>query len=104
MTDEKFTPQESLSLIQSMIDKTKQNMSDKSVYYLVWGWITFIACTAQFVLKHIYNYEKHYLVWLLTIVGVVFSIWYSNKEQKKQKIKTYVGDSMKYLWIGMGIA
>ena len=104
MTDEKFTPQESLSLIQSMIDKTKQNMSDKSVYYLVWGWITFIACSAQLVLKHIYNYEKHYLVWWLTIVGVVFSIWYSRKEQKTQKVKTYIGDSMKYLWIGMGIA
>jgi hypothetical protein len=104
MTDEKFTPQESLSLIQSMISKTKQSMSDKSVYYLVWGWITFIACTAQFVLKHIYNYEKHYLVWLLTIAGVVFSIWYSSKEEKAQKVKTYVGDSMKHLWIGMGIA
>jgi hypothetical protein len=104
MTDEKFTPQESLSLIQSMINKTKQNMSDNSVYYLVWGWITFIACTAQFILKHVYDYEKHYLVWLLTIVGIVFSIWYGNKEQKAQKVKTYIGDSMKYLWIGMAIA
>lgn len=104
MTDETFTPQESLRLIGSMINKTRQNMSDKSAYYLVWGWITFVACTAQFILKHIYNYEKHYLVWWLVIVGVVFSIWYSRKEEKKQQVKTYIGDSMKYLWIGMGIA
>ena len=104
MTEEKFTPQESLRLIQSMINKTKQNMSDKSIYYLVWGWITFIACTAQFVLKHIYNYEKHYLVWWLIVVGIIFSLWYSYKQEKSQKIKTYVGDSIKYLWIGMGIA
>ena len=104
MTEENFTPQESLSLIQSMINKTKQNMSDNTVYYLVWGWITFIACTGQFVLKHIYNYEKHYMVWWLIVPGIIFSVWYSNRQEKAQKVKTYVGDSIKYLWIGMGIA
>lgn len=104
MTDEKFTPQESIILIQSMINKTKQDMSDKSVYYLVWGWITFIACTGQFVLKHIYNYEKHYMVWWLIVVGIIFSAWYGIKQGKTQKVRTYVGDSIKYLWIGMGIA
>jgi hypothetical protein len=104
MSDDNFSPQQSLQLIQSMIDKTKQDISDKSIYFLVWGWITFIALTGQFVLKHICNYEKHYLVWWLTVVGIVFSIWYSNNEEKTRKVKTYVGDSIKYLWIGMGIA
>ena len=51
MTEEKFSPQESLRLIQSMIDKTKQDISDNSIYFLVWGWITFVACAGQFVLK-----------------------------------------------------
>jgi hypothetical protein len=104
MNDETFTPQESLVLIQSMINKTKRSISDKSAYFLVWGWLTFIACTSQFVLKHIYNYEKHYLVWWLMMVGVVFSIWYSNKQRKAEKVRTYIGDSIKWLWIGMGIA
>jgi len=104
MTEEKFTPQESISLIQSMIEKTKQNLSDKSIYYLVWGWITFIACTLQFMLKHIFDYERHYMVWWLIVVGVVFSVWYGNRQEKAQKVKTYIGDSIKYLWIGMGIA
>jgi hypothetical protein len=104
MAEENFSPEESLRLIQSMITKTKQDISDKSIYFLVWGWITFIAFTAQFVLKHIYNYEKHYMVWWLTVVGIVFSIYYSSKENKNRKVRTYVGDSIKYLWIGMGIA
>lgn len=104
MNEENFSPQESLRLIQSMITKTKKNISDKSIYFLVWGWITFIACTGQFVLKHIYKYEKHYQVWWLIVGGIVFSIWYSSKEEKNQKVKTYVSDSLKYLWIGMGIA
>jgi len=104
MTEENFSPQDSLRLIQSMITKTKRDISDNSIYFLVWGWITFIGCTGQFVLKHIYHYEKHYQVWWLTIVGVFFSVWYSSKEAKRRKVKTYVGDSIKHLWIGMGIA
>jgi hypothetical protein len=104
MAEENFSPQESLRLIQSMITKTQQSISDKSIYFLVWGWITFIAFTAQFILKHIYNYEKHYLVWWLTLVGVAFTIYYSRRENKNRKVKTYIGDSIKYLWMGMGIA
>jgi hypothetical protein len=104
MNNENFSPQDSLLLIRSMINKTKQGMSDNSIYFLIWGWITFIACTGQFVLKHIYNYEKHYRVWLLVIIGMTFTIYQSTKARKKQKVKTYISDSMKYLWMGMGIS
>lgn len=85
-----------------MIDKTRQEMSDNSVYFLVWGWISFIACTGQFILKHIVGYEQHYQVWWLILIGVVFSIWYGIKNGKASKVRTYVGDSMRYLWTGMG--
>jgi hypothetical protein len=104
MNNENFSPQDSLRLIQSMINKTRQDMSDNSIYFLIWGWITFIACAGQFVLKHIYSYEKHYQVWWLVIVGIIFSIYHSTKAGKKQKVKTYISDSMKYLWMGMGIS
>lgn len=102
MQEEKFSPEQSLRIIQSMISKTKQDMSDNGIYFLVWGWLTFIACTGQFVLKNIVGYEKHYQVWWLIVVGIIFSTWYGIKEKKTQKARTYVGDSMKYLWIGMG--
>jgi hypothetical protein len=103
MTEENFSPQESLRLIQSMINKTRRDITDNGIYYLVWGWITFIACTGQFILKHVFEYEKHYQVWLITIVGVVFS-FYQGARDGKTKATTYVGESIKYLWIGMGIA
>jgi hypothetical protein len=66
--------------------------------------LTFFACTGQFILKHIYDYPKHYYVWWVIVIGVVFSIYRGMKEDKKSKATTYIGDSMKYLWIGMGIA
>ncbi len=104
MTEEKFSPEQSLRLIQSMISKTRQDMSNNSIYFLVWGWITFIACTGQYVLKSLVHYEQHYQVWWLVVPGIIFSIWNGIKEGKKQKAKTYIGDSMKYLWMGMGIS
>ncbi len=104
MTDEKFSPEQSLQLIRTMINKTKRSMSDKSIYFLVWGWITFVACISQFVLKHIFQYEKHYLVWTLMIIGIVFSIYQGRKEEKTIRAKTYVDESMKHLWAGMAIS
>jgi hypothetical protein len=104
MQQENFSPEQSLQLIQSMISKTKQDISDNSIYFLVWGWITFFACTGQFILKHIYQYEKHYLVWAVIIIGIVFSIYQGRKEEKTNKVKTYIDDSVKHLWSGMAIS
>ena len=104
MQQEKFSPEQSLQLIQSMISKTKQNMSDNSIYFLVWGWLTFFASTGQFILKHLLNYEKHYLVWMVVIIGIIFSIYQGRKEEKNSRVKTYVDESMGHLWLGLAIS
>jgi len=103
MADENFSPTESLQLIQSMIDKTKQNLSGNSHYFLLWGWLTFAACIGQFILKHILHYDKHYLVWWVIVVGVAGSIYFSIREAKTRTVKTYIGETMAHLWTGMGI-
>lgn len=104
MAEEKFSPEQSLQLIQSMISKTKQNMSDNSIYFLIWGWLTFIAFIGQFILKHILEYEKHYMVWLVVIIGILFSIYQGKKDEKKVRAKTWVGENMSHLWAGMAIS
>jgi hypothetical protein len=104
MENVKFTPEQSLQLIRTMIDRTKQDMSNNGIYFLVWGWLTFLACVGQFILKRLVHYEQHYQVWWLMIIGVAFSIYQSLKQKRSQRVKTYVGESMKFLWIGMGIS
>jgi hypothetical protein len=104
MADEKFSPAQSLQLIQSMISKTRQNMSDNSIYFLIWGWLTFIAFIGQFILKHVLEYEKHYMVWLVVIIGIVFSIYQGKKDERKVRAKTWVGENMSHLWTGMGVS
>ncbi|MGG9960163.1 hypothetical protein [Ferruginibacter sp. SUN106] len=104
MEEENFSPQDSLQLIQSMIAKTRRDMGDNSSHFLLWGWVTFAACTGQFILKNVLDYEKHYLVWLLIIPAIIFSAYLGIKERKKREAQTYIGESMKYLWMGMGIS
>ncbi|HPH86473.1 MAG TPA: hypothetical protein PLC48_13475 [Ferruginibacter sp.] len=104
MQEENFSPQDSIKLIQSMIVKTRSDMGANAIYFIVWGWITFLACTGQFVLKNLLNYPKHYQVWLLVIPGVLISIYLGIKEKKARTVNTYIGESMKYLWTGMGIS
>lgn len=104
MEQENFSPQESLKLIETMIAKTRRDMGDNSSQFLLWGWVTFAGFIGQFILKNVFAYQKHYLVWLVTLPTVFISIYLGNKHQRLQKVNTYLGDSMKYLWMGMGIS
>jgi hypothetical protein len=102
--EENFSPQQSLQLIQSMIVKTKAKLSQNSIYFLLWGWVTFIAILGQFLLKVVFQYERHYLVWLITIPTVILSIVYTARTHKKHTVRTYVGESMSSVWTGIGIS
>ena len=80
-----FSPQESLRLIHSMIEKSKANLRDNRFYFLLWGWVTFLAILSQFVLKVVLHYERHYFVWLAVIPAVIITIIYSARKKRKDR-------------------
>jgi hypothetical protein len=98
-----FSPQESLQLIQSMIDKTRSSLSDSSFYFQLWGWLVFIAAIGQYILKVGLHSPYHMTTWYLMLPGVIISIIYSIRQQKREQVKTYVGESMRNLWMGLGL-
>jgi hypothetical protein len=102
--EENFSPQDSLLLIQSMIEKTKNNIGRNRFYFLLWGWYTFLAIIAQFILKVVFHYERHYLVWWGVIPAVIVTIIYTAKQNKQSGVRTYIGESMSSLWTGVGIS
>lgn len=104
ITEENFTAQESLQVIQSMIDKTRQQLSDQSPFFLLWGWCTFAGCIGQFLLKVYFNYEHHYFVWFINIPCTIVWLYLVRKNRRKLKAKTYVNVSMGYLWTGIAIS
>jgi len=100
---ENFSPEQSLELIQTMIDKAKNSVVDKSFYFLLWGWLVFIAALLQFVLKVIVQTPNHPIAWNLMFVGAVGSALYSRREKGKRRVKTYIDESMGYVWVAIGI-
>ncbi len=100
---ENFSPEESLQIIQGMIDKTKNSVADKSFYFLLWGWLVFIASLLQFILKVIVHTPWHPIVWNLMFIGAIVSIFYSRKEKGKRRVKTYVDEGIKNVWISIGV-
>src|SRR5688572_6155929 len=99
-----LSPLQSLQLIQSMIEKARANLADNRFYFLLWGWLVFTAITGQFLLKVVFDYERHYLVWLLVLLGVVVTVVHGVRTGRSSRVTTYVGDSMRVLWMGMGIS
>lgn len=100
---ESITPDESLRIISSMIEKTKKGISDRSQYFLIWGWGTFLACIAQFILKVIFLYPYHYRVWLVIVPCFILSTITGFRNKQKQKVKTYVSETMSELWLALGV-
>lgn len=103
MASQDFSPEESLLLIKNMIDKTRKGFSNQSGYFLLWGWCTMLALLGQFVLKHFFHWRHHYMVWLITIVCAIITIVWVGRDRRKRAVRTYVKDSMVYLWTGLGI-
>ncbi|RYY41798.1 MAG: hypothetical protein EOO08_01325 [Chitinophagaceae bacterium] len=103
MTDTSFSPEASLALIHSMIRKTRSNLGANRFYFLFWGWVAFGALTAQFLLKVVFEYPKHYVVWWVIVPAVVITLLRSRKHSRSGA-RSYVGESMSALWMGVGIS
>ncbi len=99
-----FSPEESIQLIRSMIEKTKHSISDKSHYFLLWGWAVFIGSLLQYYLKVIIDYPKHYYAWYITPVALLIFIFFLVRDNKKEKVKTFIDDASRYLWTGIGFS
>jgi hypothetical protein len=91
--------EESLQLIHRMINTAKENIEDDSFYFLLWGWFVFAACILHFVLlKTVPDMQGIGWVILMPLGGII-SMVYGIRQEKKQRVKSYIDDLMKYVLI-----
>ena len=103
MAEENFSPEESLQVIQSMIEKAKNQFSENGHLYLLWGWAVFICSLAQFILMNVVHYEKHYLVWFSMWLVLIYQIFYLRKKRKRQRVRAYTDDIVGFVWLAFFI-
>ncbi len=99
--ENQLTEQESLQIIQSMIAVAKNEVKSDSFIYLLWGWLVFIASISQFILIEMKN-DLNSIPWLLMPIGGIITIGYFVRKRKEEKVKTHVGDFIKYIWTAFG--
>jgi hypothetical protein len=95
---ESFSPEQSLQVIQTMIQKTRSSVADNSFFFLLWGWLVFIAALLQYVLYVIVRTPANGAAWSLMFVGFVVSIIHVAKP-KSSPVKTYVDDGLVNIWV-----
>jgi hypothetical protein len=99
MQQENFSPEQSLQLIDSMINKAKNQFSENGLLYLLWGWVIFVCAVGHFILLQLDIVEHPEMIWASTWLVVIFQAVYLSKKKKKEKVKTYSDEIMGYVWI-----
>ena len=94
--EKEMSSEESLRVIQQMIHTAKRDFEDDSFHYLLWGWLVFAASLGQFILYK-QGFEHSEITWLLMPVGAVIAFLYGRKQEKTERVKTYVSDFVKYV-------
>jgi hypothetical protein len=97
--DNAFSGRESLQLIETMINKAKNQFNEDGHLYLLWGWVVLLCSISQFILLHYLKYERHYLVWLLTCFVVIYQVIYLLRKRRQETVKTYTDDIIGFVWI-----
>lgn len=101
--EKEFNPQESLQLIQGMINKAQNRFAENGFLYLLWGWVVFFLALLQFCLIKFTNVQKPEMVWIATWLVVIYQIFYIAKKAKTEKVKTYTDELIGYVWMVFGI-
>jgi hypothetical protein len=102
---EQLTAQSSLALIESMINKAQNRYSENGTLYLLWGWIIFICSFGQYVLLNYTSLGANTgLIWMLTLVALIYQLYYLKVKERKETVKTYTDEMIGYVWMVFGIS
>ena len=104
-TDEKeFSAEDSLRVIRSMIESAKVSISDKSHFFLLWGYATMIACVLDYILLVIVKTSYHSLAWGIMLLTIIPHAFYIYSDRKKETVRTFINDATSYVWIIIGLS
>ena len=104
MQTENFSADQSLKLIDSMINKAKNQFSEKGILYLLWGWVILVCAVGHFVLLQLDIFKHPEIIWSACWLVVIFQVIYLVRIKKTATVRTYSDEIMGYVWLSFGIA
>lgn len=102
--EKELNSKESLALITSMIQQAKKEAAgDGSFQLLLWGWVVALCNLGHYTLVKA-EFEMPWVVWLLMLPAIIWSIGHEWNKRKKSRIKTHLDQFLGQLWIGVFVA
>lgn len=98
-----MTEQESLLLIQQMINKAKNSYLDSGIGPILWGSVIAVCSLVTFF-RIKYNFDLPFDIWLLPLVAIIPQIYIAFKQNRTNKVKGYDDKIIDYVWICFGIS
>lgn len=103
MEEKEINVHESLAIMQTMVNRAKNNIQENGFMFIFWGWLVFITALAFYVLIQL-KLEWAPVVWLTMPLGGIFSGIWGYMQKRKETVKTYVDSYLAYVWIAFGIS
>jgi len=101
--EKQFNEQQSLKLIQEMIENAKSKLDAGSFYYLLWGWLVLAGTLIHFGLLYT-QFAYPYVAWpVIMVAGLIGTALGVRKSKARAKTKTYLANSIGFLWTGFSI-
>ena len=98
--DKNFSNDESLQLIKTMVDISRQNLRNGGIYYILYGSLFFVASLVQYILFSAYKSERHWMTWIVAgILAGFIAVFLKRKNSKAGSVITYLTRLNRYLWI-----
>ncbi|TDH26213.1 hypothetical protein EXU57_12040 [Segetibacter sp. 3557_3] len=94
-----ITPNESLKLIEEMINRARNNFGDNGHLYLLWGWVIALCSLGHFVMWHFRLVAHPEMIWMVTWATMIYQAVYLRKRKKASRVKTYSDDILGYVWL-----
>jgi hypothetical protein len=103
MAEKPLTEQESLLIIQQMINRAKNNFVDTGIGPMLWGAVITV-CSAVQAAKIYFEFDLGFDIWFLALFALVPQVFISIKERRERKAKGWDDDVMSYVWTCFGIS
>ena len=101
--ENQLTEKESLELITRMINKAKDACHDTGITAIMWGLVIVICSLVRFAELQ-FEFRLPFDIYMLTYIAVIPQIYFSIREKKLRKVRTYDDRFQDGLWLAFGIS
>ena len=104
MQDKELSQEESLQLIQSMLDIAKNKISNSGFHFILWGTLIIIVSLSQYAIRQLEIADDASWTWvILPLAGVPIAIFYELRRGRKGVARSKFDKIYGALWLGFGI-